>query len=98
MRSLHTDPFALGDDDFLMRAKQMCATKAAYINRAQATATTKRFRHPGTPYLCPWCSCYHITTYDRARAKAFMRRLSRLLRTNPDPDLTETDDKLPFEP
>ena len=96
MRSPHTDPFTLSDDDFLSRAKQMCATKAAYVTRAQATATTKRFRYPGTPYLCPWCSQYHITTYDRARAKAFMRRLSRLLRTNPDPDLTEDEPDLPL--
>lgn len=80
----HTDPFALSDDDFLAKAKNMCATKAGYVNRAQATSTTKRFKYPGTPYRCPWCSQYHITTYDRALAKQFTRRLSRLLRLPED--------------
>lgn len=86
MNATHIDPFSLSDADFLTRARQMCATKAGYTSRAQATSTTKRFKYPGTPYLCPWCSQYHITTYDRALAKKFTRRLSRLMR------LTEGDD------
>lgn len=80
MTVTHTDPMSLPDAEFLTRARDMCGTKAAFVTRAEAVATTNRHRYPGTPYRCPWCSSYHITTYDRARAKAFTRRLSRLLR------------------
>lgn len=77
---LHVDPFSLSDADFLAKAQSMCPTKAAYTTRAEANTTVKRAGLAATPYLCPWCNHYHLTSYDRARAKAFNRRLKRLLR------------------
>jgi hypothetical protein len=44
----------------------------------------RRRGYTGEPYLCPWCEHWHITTHDRARAKAFRRRLKRLMRTPED--------------
>lgn len=60
----------------------MCATKAAYTTRAEAVSFIKRRNYALSAYLCPWCDHWHLTSYDRARAKAFKRRLSRLLRTD----------------
>lgn len=76
----HIDPFSLDDDSFLAKAQAMCSTKAAYTTRPEAVALAKRRGLAVTPYLCPWCGHWHLTSYDRARAKAFNRRLKRLLR------------------
>lgn len=77
----HINPFSLDDDAFLAKAEAMCSTKAAYSTRPEAVAFSKRRGIAVTPYLCPWCGHWHLTSYDRARAKAFNRRLKRLLRT-----------------
>jgi hypothetical protein len=77
----HTNPLDLSDADFLDRAERMCSTKVPYTTRTEAATLTRRHGFCGTPYRCPWCDHWHITTYDRARAKAFTRRLSRLLRS-----------------
>lgn len=84
---IHVDPLALPDDEFLAKAEAMCATKCAYTTRPEAVTFAKRNGYPVTPYLCPWCGFWHLTSYDRARAKAFQRRLSRLLRSCPDDNL-----------
>ena len=78
----HIDPLLLSDEDFLNRAEAMCGTKAAYVNRAEVSAFVRRYGHALHPYKCPWCGLYHTTSYDRARAKAFTRRLKRLLRSD----------------
>jgi len=70
----------LDDGAFLAKARHICSTKAAYTTRAEANTLVKRAGLLATPYLCPWCNHYHLTSYDRARAKAFNRRLKRLLR------------------
>jgi len=77
---IHTDPLSLNDAVFLERAHAMCATKIPHVNRQTATAHLRRGNYNGTPYRCPFCDCWHTTTYDRARSKQFARRLSRLLR------------------
>lgn len=77
----HINPLDLSDADFLQRSAAMCSTKAAYSSRPEAVAFTRRRGYAGTAYSCPWCSHWHITSYDRARAKAYQRRLKRLLRT-----------------
>lgn len=77
----HINPFSLDDTAFLAKAEAMCSTKAAYTTRPEAVALAKRRGIAVTPYLCPWCGHWHLTSYDRARAKAFNRRLKRLLRT-----------------
>lgn len=69
------------DAAFLARAQAMCPTKAAFTTRAEAVTQIRRAGHPGEPYSCPWCQYWHVTTHDRARAKAFRRRLSRLMRS-----------------
>lgn len=74
------DPLSLPDSDFLTKARAMCRCKAAFVTRAEAVALTRRGQFKGTPYLCHWCQQWHLTTYNRARAKQFTRRLSRLLR------------------
>jgi hypothetical protein len=85
----HTNPLDLSDADFLARARDMCATKAAYTTRAEAVAFAKRRDYAVSAYLCPWCHHWHHTSYDRARSKAFNRRLRRLLRADDDnSDLT----------
>jgi hypothetical protein len=76
----HIDPLSLPDDAFLTKARHMCSTKAAYATRAEAVTFTKRRHYALSAYLCPWCHHWHLTSYNRARAKAFKRRLSRLLR------------------
>lgn len=78
--SVHTNPLDLDDDAFLAKAQEMCATKAPYTSRSEAVTFTKRHDYPLTPYACPWCGHWHLTSYDRVRAKAFNRRLKRLLR------------------
>lgn len=72
------------DSDFLARSRHICATKAAYNTRPEAVTFMRRRQYTGTPYACPWCGFWHITTYDRARARAFTRRLKRLMRTPED--------------
>ena len=62
----------------------MCATKAAYTTRAEAVAFTRRRGYTGSPYSCPWCGFWHITTYDARRAKAFQRRLRQAMRNHPE--------------
>lgn len=84
-RNAHVDPQELPDDEFLAKAAAMCATKAAYTTRPEAVAFTRRRGFSGSPYRCPWCAHWHLTSYDRARAKAFTRRLSRLSRAAGDP-------------
>jgi len=76
----HTDPLTLADEAFLERAHTMCASKVPHLNRQSAIAHLKRGGYAGTPYACPLCGNWHTTTYDRAAAKRFSRRLSRLLR------------------
>ena len=76
----HINPLDLDDDAFLAKAEAMCSTKAAFTTRPEAMALAKRRGYTVTPYLCPWCGHWHHTSYDRARAKAFNRRLKRLLR------------------
>jgi predicted RNA-binding Zn-ribbon protein involved in translation (DUF1610 family) len=71
---------ALDDGAFLTKAQAMCRSKAAYISRREAIALLRRHGLQAHPYPCPWCGNWHITTYNRARGKAFSRRLSRLLR------------------
>lgn len=83
MSLTHKDPLSLADADFLARAQTMCRSKAAYVTRAEAVTFVRRNNYNGSPYRCPWCDHWHVTSYDRARAKAFRRRLSRLLRTEP---------------
>lgn len=80
MSSTHTDPLALADDAFLTKAQAMCSTKAAYTTRTEAVTCARRHGYAVTPYRCHWCGYWHTTSYDRARAKAFTRRLKRLLR------------------
>lgn len=80
---IHTNPLDLDDDAFLARAQAMCSTKAPYTTRPEAVAFAKRHGFSGAPYHCPWCGHWHLTTYDRARSKAFTRRLSRALRAQP---------------
>lgn len=80
-RGVHIDPQDLSDDEFLTKAAAMCATKAAYTTRPEAVAFTRRRGYTGAPYRCPWCDHWHLTSYDRARARAFNRRLSRLTRS-----------------
>ena len=80
MSPVHTNPMDLDDGAFLAKARHICSTKAAYTTRAEANTLVKRAGLLATPYLCPWCNHYHLTSYDRARAKAFNRRLKRLLR------------------
>jgi len=77
---VHTNPMDLDDGAFLAKARHICSTKAAYVSRSEAVTLTKRAGLSCTPYACPWCGNYHLTSYDRARAKAFNRRLKRLLR------------------
>jgi hypothetical protein len=76
----HINPLDLDDDAFLAKAEAMCSTKAAFTTRPEAMALAKRRGYTVTPDLCPWCGHWHHTSYDRARAKAFNRRLKRLLR------------------
>jgi hypothetical protein len=76
----HIDPLDLPDDEFLARAEHVCSTKAAYVTRAEAAAFSRRHGYSASAYRCPWCGHWHHTSYDRARAKAFTRRLKRLLR------------------
>lgn len=76
----HIDPLSLPDDRFLERARYMCTTKVPHKNRQAASAHLRRGSYTGTPYHCPICGDWHTTTYDRAQAKRFSRRLSRLLR------------------
>lgn len=78
--TLHTDPLELSDQDFLAKAEEMCAGKALYTTRPEAVTFAKRRGYSVTPYACPWCGHWHHTSYDRARSKAFTRRLKRLLR------------------
>jgi hypothetical protein len=78
--TVHINPLDLSDEDFLAKAQEMCAAKAAYITRPEAVTFAKRRGYTTTPYACPWCDHWHMTTYDRVRAKAFNRRLKRLLR------------------
>ena len=81
MSLTHTNPLDLDDSAFLAKAEAMCPTKAAYTTRPEAVTFARRHGYAGTPYHCPWCGYWHITSNDRARAKAFTRRLSRLLRS-----------------
>lgn len=60
----------------------MCATKAAYVTRAEANTFARRRGYPLTSYHCPWCGYWHHTSFDRARARSFNRRLRRLLRVD----------------
>jgi hypothetical protein len=76
----HVNPLDLDDAGFLAKAQAMCSLKAAYVSRGEANAFAKRRGYALAPYLCPWCGHWHFTSYDRARAKAFTRRLKRLLR------------------
>lgn len=76
----HIDPLTLPDEQFLERARAMCASKVPHVNRQSATAHLKRGGYSGTPYACPLCGNWHTTTYNKAQAKQFARRLSRLLR------------------
>jgi hypothetical protein len=78
---IHVDPLDLPDAEFLAKAEAICPTKCAYTTRAEAVTFAKRHGYAVIPYLCPWCDHWHLTSYNRARAKAFRRRLSRLLRT-----------------
>lgn len=80
----HVNPLDLTDAEFLTRAREICATKAAYTTRAEAVTFARRRNYALNAYLCPWCDHWHHTSYDRARTKAFKRRLSRLLRVTPD--------------
>jgi hypothetical protein len=83
--TIHINPLDLPDSAFLAKAEQMCASKAAFTTRAEASAFTKRSGYNQAAYRCPWCHNWHLTSYDRARAKAFNRRLRRLLRTPSEP-------------
>ena len=76
----------LDDATFLEKARAMCGTKAAYTTRPEAVAFARRRGFQAQPYTCPWCGDWHLTSHDRARAKAFTRRLSRLLRS-PESDV-----------
>lgn len=79
----HVDPLTLDDAAFLAKAEAMCATKAAYATRPEAMTFARRRGYSLTAYLCPWCGHWHHTSYDRARAKAFNRRLRQALREQP---------------
>jgi hypothetical protein len=81
-------PQQLSDAAFLDRARSICTTKAAFTTRTEAKTFVRRRGYTGEPYLCPWCEHWHITTHDRARAKAFRRRLKRLMRTPEDASQT----------
>lgn len=87
MSVAHVNPLQLDDAAFLAKAEAMCPTKAAYTTRPEAVAFARRRGYAAAPYLCPWCHHWHLTSYDRARAKAFTRRLSRLRRTESSPSL-----------
>jgi hypothetical protein len=76
----HINPLNLLDEQFLKRARMMCTTKVPHVNRQAATAHLRRGGYPGTPYHCRICGSWHITKYNKAQAKQFARRLSRLLR------------------
>jgi len=78
--SVHINPLDLDDETFLAKAQDMCKSKAPYTSRSEAVTLTRRHDYPLTPYACPWCGHWHLTSYDRVRAKAFNRRLKRLLR------------------
>lgn len=80
MTTTHTNPLDLDDAAFLAKAEAMCAGKAAYTTRPEAVTFARRHGYAVSAYLCPWCGHWHLTSYDRARAKAFTRRLKRLLR------------------
>jgi hypothetical protein len=84
--SVHINPLDLSDEEFLAKAQEMCAGKAAYATRPEAVTFAKRRDFPVTPYACPWCDHWHLTSYDRVRAKAFNRRLKRLLRDSEETD------------
>lgn len=79
------DPLALSDADFLASSRSMCPTKAAYTTRREAVTLARRGHYATSPYRCPWCGYWHLTSYDRARSRAFTRRLSRLLRSSDTP-------------
>lgn len=76
----HINPLDLSDADFLRRSEAMCNTKAAYTTRSEAVAFTRRRGYAEIAYACRWCDYWHLTSYDRARTKAYQRRLKRLLR------------------
>jgi hypothetical protein len=78
----HTDPFTLGDYEFLERARVICASKVPYDKRQSAVAQLRRRGFKGTPYHCPLCGKWHTTKYNKVQGKQFSRRLSRLLRDN----------------
>ena len=73
------DPFTLGDDEFVSRARGMCREKAIYVNRVAAKTQQRRHGFNNHIYKCAICGHYHLTSYPKARAKAFNRRLRRLL-------------------
>ena len=79
------DPLSLTDEQFLRRAQNICATKAAYVTRAEAVTAMKRGSFKGKPYLCPFCGHYHCHTQGGHYARAFTRRLSRIMRHIPKP-------------
>lgn len=68
------------DVSFLERAKAVCTTKAAFFSRSEAVTFARRRGYLGSPYACPWCDQWHLTTHDKRQAKEFRRKLSRLLR------------------
>jgi hypothetical protein len=63
------------DDQFLEHVRSICPTKACYSTAAEAKAMMRRQKFQGTPYACPWCQYWHITTFDRVATKRFNRRL-----------------------
>lgn len=77
----HPEPVNPDDAAFLHHAEAICRTKAAYTSRAEANTFARRRDYPLQAYRCPWCGLWHHTSLDRAKAKAFNRRLRRLLRT-----------------
>lgn len=76
----HIDPQLLNDADFLAKSRDICATKAPYQTKAEASAMVRRFGFLGNPYRCTWCSFWHLTTYDKSAIRRFRRRLRSALR------------------
>ena len=77
-----TDSLLLNDTEFLARARGLCASKAAYVNREQATAMLRRLHYQGNPYKCAICGEWHVTTFDKRRSRQFAKRIRNLLRNS----------------
>lgn len=78
-----------GDEEFLRRARVMCAQKVPYPTRAAIQTYLRNAGHNGHFYKCAFCGHYHHTTYDKHRSRVFNRRLKRLLRSHyPDKEVS----------